>query len=214
MSDATSRRATDGRAGDRVAIAHGRLKDAILHLRLARGAQCAQQALGREAGVGRTPLREALRELEVTALDAGDAEQLYMLLATLEPPAVRATLRRTAVIHAPRAPAPAAADHRAVRAFHHRLTHAAGTRAVATILRLVDQAYRYERAAAPADDVAGLASPALLAALADRDADRAAALIAHHHLATGRAVVAALDPGRATDGLDLLERVLRPRRRP
>ncbi|MER7211667.1 GntR family transcriptional regulator [Streptosporangium sp. NPDC000239] len=90
------------RAGDAVALVHEELRELILSGRILPGQRLTQRELGERLGVGRTPLREALRMLEaegfvlsranhgvtVAGLDLDEAEELYAALLMLQAPMV------------------------------------------------------------------------------------------------------------------------------
>ncbi|GAA4987694.1 hypothetical protein GCM10023205_68150 [Yinghuangia aomiensis] len=89
-----------GRTGDASTQAHEQLRELILSGRLLPGQRLTQRELMEELGVGRTPLREALRMLEaegfvtakanhgvtVAGIDLNEAEELYAALLLLQPP--------------------------------------------------------------------------------------------------------------------------------
>ncbi|MFD0883458.1 GntR family transcriptional regulator [Streptosporangium algeriense] len=88
------------RAGDAVAQTYEQLRELILSGRLLPGQRLTQRELVELLDVGRTPLREALRMLEVegfvaskanhgitvAGLDLAEAEELYAALLLLQPP--------------------------------------------------------------------------------------------------------------------------------
>jgi DNA-binding GntR family transcriptional regulator len=91
--------------GDQVLEAVGLLYEAVVGGRLTPGAVTTQVHLAQLLGVGRTPLREALRiahsdglvdfggrRVTIAELSAPDAEELYVMRITLESFAVRITL--------------------------------------------------------------------------------------------------------------------------
>ena len=91
--------------GDQVLEAVELLYDAVVRGRLAPGAVATQVHLAQMLGVGRTPLREALRiahsdglvefggrRIMISELSALDVEELYVMRISLESLGVRATL--------------------------------------------------------------------------------------------------------------------------
>jgi DNA-binding GntR family transcriptional regulator len=86
------------RDGQSVATAHKAVRDAIISGRFPAGSHTTQVAIGRELGLGRTPLREALRMLErdglielepnqrvrIPPLSVADVEELYAMRIALE----------------------------------------------------------------------------------------------------------------------------------
>jgi DNA-binding GntR family transcriptional regulator len=155
-----------------VAVVHDRLRAAIVSGDLAAGRATSQVTLAKELGVGRTPLREALRMLQreglvvsepnrrvrVADLSAADAEQLYIMRFALEGVAARVTVPSlTSDDFAQLEGYMAQMDHymradnylgmRAPhRAFHLLLVSGAGERVTNTIGDLFDHAERYRRA--------------------------------------------------------------------
>ena len=105
---------------DATARAVRRLRDMVMHRRLAPGEQLRQDALAGELGLSRSPLREALRLLEaegllehfpnqgyfVTRLQSSDMQQLYLMRRLLETELYR-SLRK-----------PDQGDVSRIRAFH------------------------------------------------------------------------------------------------
>src|SRR5216683_3922711 len=96
------------RDGQSVAFVYEKLRGAILCCDIAPGQLTSQTELGTDLGVGRTPLREALRMLaheglvvlqpnrrvQISALSRTDAEELYVMRVTLEAVAIRVTVPR------------------------------------------------------------------------------------------------------------------------
>src|SRR4051794_13170357 len=86
------------RDGQVVAVVHDRLRAAILSGEIPAGQATSQNALARDFGAGRTPVREALRMLQreglvlsepnrrvrIADLSASDAEELYLMRIALE----------------------------------------------------------------------------------------------------------------------------------
>jgi DNA-binding GntR family transcriptional regulator len=171
----------DPRGGRNVTLIHQRLREAILLGELEPGVVKSQAALAEDLdlGVGRTPVREALRLLQAEGLVVGepnrrvriseltgtDAEELYILRIPMEVSAVRLTVPTlTSADIAEIEGYMAQMDHygrgrdwiglRAPHgAFHRTLVAAAGTRIVNMIGTLADHAerYRVSRAANPVE---------------------------------------------------------------
>jgi DNA-binding GntR family transcriptional regulator len=219
------------RAGDIVAQVHEQLRNAILLGEIRPGAKASQAELARDLGVGRTPLREAVRMLQdeglvlaepnrrvqIASLSVQDAEELYVMRIALEVAASRITtpqLTRGDIAELEGLMAQmshlASADSVALfrpvhRAFHERFVAGAGTRPAALIAELFDHAERYRA-------VYGAASPdhfgrrtaehrAMLDAAAAGDPDAVADAVAVHYVKTARLVAAAVDPEHPLDRL-------------
>src|SRR5579871_4795611 len=89
--------------GGRVAIAYDRLRELIIGGSYFPGQRLTQTELSEALGIGRTPLREALRMLEadgylvsvanrgvtVSAVGLGSTEELYAVRLLVEPPLIR-----------------------------------------------------------------------------------------------------------------------------
>jgi DNA-binding GntR family transcriptional regulator len=214
-----------------VAGVHRQLRQAILRGELAAGRVMPQLELAGELGVGRTPLREALRLLQheglvvlqpnrrvqIAPLSIEDAEELYLARIALESVAVRVTVPTFG--HEDIAELEglmAQMDHLAGtaassvttphNAFHARFVAGAGSRPAQLIGELADQAGRYRR-------VYGGSLPerwpqrqaehrAILEAAKAGDSAGVAEAIAHHYLGTARIVAAALDPDHPLDRLE------------
>jgi DNA-binding GntR family transcriptional regulator len=213
------------RDGQHVALVHERLRDAILRGEVPAGHTASQAALASQLGVGRTPLREALRMLQreglvvsepnrpvrVAGLSSSDAEELYVMRISLEAVAIRLTVPR--LVSADIAELEgllAQMDHymrsrdntglrRPHRAFHLALVAGSGPRVTETIGQLFDHAERYRLAF-------GAATPEILdqrreehrsivEAVTVGDADRAAHRLVAPYAHTAALVFAGLDPG-------------------
>jgi DNA-binding GntR family transcriptional regulator len=101
MSSAAPTTQTDGRGGN-VALAYERLRELIIGGAYFPGQRLTQNELSDAVGVGRTPLREALRMLEadgfldsvanrgvtVSSVELGSTEELYAIRLLLEPPLI------------------------------------------------------------------------------------------------------------------------------
>jgi GntR family transcriptional regulator, rspAB operon transcriptional repressor len=212
------------RDGQNVAIVHERLRRDILSGEIPAGARRAQLALARELGVGRTPLREALRMLQheglvisepnrrvrVADLSPDDAEQLYAMRIALEAMAVRVTVpalgsRGIAELEGLLAQMDhymRNRDHAGLRnphrAFHARLVAGAGERTTTTIALLFDHAERYRRAFGGATqelwDQRSLEHRGIVDAATTGDPDLTIHRLLEHYLRTSALVFAGLDP--------------------
>ena len=156
-------------SGQSFVAVHARLRAAILSGEIAEGAVTSQATLAERFGVGRTPLREALRMLQreglvisepnrrvrIAELSPTDAEELYVMRAGLEYVAIQITVAQldsdgvaeleglmAQMDHYMRRH-----DSRGMRvphrAFHGALVVAAGERVATTIALLFDHAERY-----------------------------------------------------------------------
>jgi DNA-binding GntR family transcriptional regulator len=213
-----SRNARD--AGQSFVAVHAQLRAAILAGQIPEGATTSQAALAEQFGVGRTPLREALRMLQreglvisepnhrvrIAELSGEDAEELYIMRILLETVAIRITvpvltptdlaeLEGFMAQMAHYAKTQNSAGHRIPhRQFHHRLAYAAGPRVSAEIDELFDHAERYRQRFGALGGFTERAGEhrAILDAAAAGDADGAAELLAAHYLHTVRLVFGAL----------------------
>lgn len=209
-------------AGQSFVAVHAQLRAAILAGHIPEGATTSQAALAEQFGVGRTPLREALRMLQreglvisepnhrvrIAELSGEDAEELYIMRISLETIAIRITvplltptdLAELEGFMAQMAHYAKTKDnegHRIPhRQFHHRLVYAAGPRVSAEIDELFDHAERYRQRFGALGGFEERAEEhrAILDAAAAGDADQAAELLAGHYLHTVRLVFGALDP--------------------
>jgi DNA-binding GntR family transcriptional regulator len=213
---------TATRDGQNVAIVHERLRNAILAGDIPPGQATSQIVLARELGVGRTPLREALRMLQheglvvsqpnrrvrIAELSVEDAEELYVMRISLEAVAARITVPMlTSEDHAELEGLMAQMDHLAEsvspqlnaahRAFHGRFVAGAGTRPALMIGQLFDHAERYRRAyglSVPGHWLTRREEHRRMVDMAQAgDPDGTADAIAAHYVRTARIVAAALD---------------------
>lgn len=214
-----------GREGLQVTQVHGMLREAILSGEIPAGAERTQVSLAQDLGVGRTPLREALRMLQreglitselgrrvqIAPLSSGDAEDLYVMRLSLETVALRLSvpsLSSQAVaelegLMAQMSHFQRVGDRRGMRpahrAFHLGLVAGAGDRGVAAIGELFDHAERYRLAFGATTESRWAERQAehreILDAVLDQDPDRAAIALAGHYIQTLRRVFEALDPG-------------------
>jgi DNA-binding GntR family transcriptional regulator len=196
----------------------GVLREAILEGRLEPGEMTTQIALAERFGVGRTPVREALRLLQseglvvgepnrrvqVTPLSGDDLEELYIMRIVLEPAAVRLTVPGlTSRDVAEMEGYMAQMDHYGRgrdwkglrtphREFHRTLIAVAGPRIVAHLSTLFDHAERYRASHAVTEEAwkaRQVEHRAILDAAAARDADRAAELLIAHYVHTVRLIL-------------------------
>jgi DNA-binding GntR family transcriptional regulator len=211
------------RDGQNVAVVHDRLRSAIVQGDLPAGQITSQVTLARDLGVGRTPLREALRMLQreglvvsepnrrvrIADLSSSDAEELYVMRIALEGVAVRITVPTLTsddfaelegymaqMDHYMRAGDPPGmrAPH---RAFHQRFIAASGPRVSEMIGQLFDHAERYRRAFGAATpevwDQRRAEHRGLVDAAAEGDVDLTAQRLIAHYSRTVALIFAALD---------------------
>jgi DNA-binding GntR family transcriptional regulator len=210
-------------SGQSFVAVHARLRAAILSGEIAEGAVTSQATLAERFGVGRTPLREALRMLQreglvisqpnhrvrIAELSSEDAEELYIMRIALEAVAIRVTVPvLTSADLAELDGLMAQMDHymklrdhvghrEPHRQFHYRLVYAAGPRVSERIDELFDHAERYRRRFGAADswEARRAEHRAILDAVGEGDREAAADLLADHYLHTVRLVFGELDPG-------------------
>jgi DNA-binding GntR family transcriptional regulator len=212
------------RAGTSVAAIHQALRDAILQGEIAAGERTTQVHLAQQLGVGRNPMREALRVLQreglveaepnqrvrIAGLSVDDAEDLYVMRIALEVTAIRATVPRldraelaeleglmAQMEHFQRHE-----DRRGLRlphrAFHMALVSRVGSRMRDSIGELFDHAERYRLVfGGPTTsdwELRRAEHRALLDAASGEDADAAAVQLALHYTRTAVRIFAAMDP--------------------
>ena len=221
MSRTNSPRTRDGQG---VGAVYERLRTAILRGEITAGATIAQATLAEDFGVGRTPLREALRMLQrdglvisepnrsvrVAALSAEDFEELCIMRVALEAVAVRITvptlksadlaelegyMAQMKHYHKVGDEAGMSFPH---RAFHQLLVAASGPRVGREVAELSDQLERYRlRFGGHATwDERRSAHRGILDAAAAGDPDLAAVRLAEHYARTATIVFGALEPER------------------
>ncbi len=209
------------RDGQNVTVVHEVLRREILTGRLPAG-ETSQAELARRFGVGRTPLREAIRLLQseglvisepnrrvrIAGLSAADVEELLLMRIALEAVALRCTVpllgaRGIAELEGLTAQMDyfrRKQDHSGYsephRQFHARLVTAGGERVTRAIEELSDHSDRYQM-------TFGATSPAvwderraehrdILEAVAAGDADLAVLRLAEHYTHTALLVLAGL----------------------
>ncbi|MCS7059414.1 MAG: GntR family transcriptional regulator [Meiothermus sp.] len=225
-------KALSSRDGQNVLYIHDRLRASILHGLLAPGQVTSQLELARDLGVGRTPLREALRLLQreglvlqepnrrvrIAALSVSDAEEIYTLRITLEAMAIRLTIPvLTPEDFAELEGLYAQMEHyirtqdlermdAPHRAFHLRFVRAAGPRWIEEIGRLFDHAERYRlsffRARPEQGQLRQAEHRAMLDAAVRRDVEATIACMARHYAHTALVVFAQLEPGYVSEKLN------------
>jgi DNA-binding GntR family transcriptional regulator len=228
------------RDGVSVAEIHAELHDSILRGEIAPGTRTTQVRLARQLGVGRNPVREALRILQceglailepnhrvqIAELSGDDAEGLYVMRIALETTAARITvpLLQSADIaelegllaqheHYLRV-----ADRLSVRvphrAFHQRLVGGVHDRVSQTIGELFDHAERYRTFyGGSMEDVREIhhrEHRAILDAATARDADATVDQLARHYARAAIRVFKAIDPTHDPSKLRTVLRSLSP----
>lgn len=171
MTSITRIASLDGQADQKLELLHSTLRRHILSGQLAPGSIVSQVKLAESLGVGRTPLREALRMLQreglvraefnrrvrVAPVSTSELEQIYAHRIVLEVVALRATVPRFGgaevaelrrLVDAMNAFLPDPVEHRDEWEHHHREFHAllvsgAGERIAEDLRRLQDHAERY-----------------------------------------------------------------------
>lgn len=213
------------RDGQNVLQIHDQLRTAILHGVLNPGLATSQMELARDFGVGRTPLREALRLLQreglvlqepnrrvrIAQLSLHDAEEIYAMRIALEATAIRLTIPILSPVdfaeleglHAQMEHYMRTQDIERMdaphRAFHLRFVLGAGPRWVEEIGQLFDHAERYRlsffRARPERGQLRRAEHRAMLDAAVDRDIERTIACMARHYAHTALVVFSQLKPG-------------------
>src|SRR5437016_288903 len=209
---------------DSTEVAYLQLRRAIIRCEIPNGVQLSQRELSRLTGVGRTPLREALRMLQreglveaepdhrvrVADFSIPDLEQLYVMRIGLEALAIRLTvpllradeLRRLEGYLSQMAELPTPEEYERWevphRAFHLGLVAYAGTRIVTTIAQLSDHAERYRQFyshEAPRAFEQGVREHrAIVDACLARDPAGAAERLARHYSSVALGTLAVLAP--------------------
>lgn len=209
-----------------VAQVHQQLRNAIITGEFEAGQVTSQVALAEELGVGRTPLREALRHLQTEGLVADepnrrvrvseltweDAEELCIVRILLETAAVRLTVPQldSSDIAEMRGYL-AQMDHyggdrdwgglrEPHKAFHAKFTYGAGPRISGIISQAFDHAERYRLAHVPSSPEEWAERQAehreLVAAAIEHDAELTAQTLSQHYIRSLDGVLEAMDAGR------------------
>jgi DNA-binding GntR family transcriptional regulator len=205
--DTSGSPASNGTGAEQV---YRRLREAILHGRLAPGGVVSQVQLARELGVSRTPLREAVRMLQRDGLVSGEAnrmvrvatfsiqdvEELYAVRIANEALAIRLTV--PGMTDQDDASLKESLDQMASlaglgdvdgwelkhRAFHTHLVRGGGTRLCTLLSELYDHAERYRRLYITSEpramSIGAAEHEAIVDACRARDAPGAAAELARH----------------------------------
>ncbi len=209
---------------DSTEVAYLQLRRAIVRCEIPSGVQLSQRELSQLMGVGRTPLREALRMLQreglveaepnhrvrVADFSIPDLEQLYAMRINLEALAIRLTVPLLQadelcrlegfLIQMAGLPTPEEYERWEVphRAFHLGLVAHAGTRIVTMVAQLSDHAERYRRfysTEAPRAFERGMREHrAIVDACLARDPGVAAERLARHYSSVALGTLAVLAP--------------------
>lgn len=212
------------RDGDNVLAVRDRLRSAILRGEMPAGEVRSQSQLAARLGVGRTPLREALRLLQheglvlaqpnrrirIAEFSIPDVEELYVIRICLEGVAIRTTVPLLSPEDfAELEGLMAQMDHFAVtkdferldiphRTFHTKLVAGIGSRVAQVMTQAADHAARYRRAYTQAIpemwETQRAEHRAILDAAERSDADSASAGLVGHFVRTARGVITKLDP--------------------
>ena len=210
-------------AGDSL---HEYLRRLILDGAIPNGASISQVELAERLGVSRTPLREALRMLQaegiveaernrrmhITALDVGDIDTVYGCRVLLEAAGVLVTVRSldsskiaevTLSLEAMRKHAPepnAEAWTRAHRRFHRALIPESGQEFARTLSGYFDRAERFRRMFQTEEIRGGVRlveeHEAILRACEQKNASKAAVLVARHSARAALMLMAQIAPER------------------
>ena len=202
---------------------HDQVRAWIIDGTLEPGAPISQVKLAASLGVGRTPLREALRMLQREGLIEGeynhrvrvvrlsilDLEELYALRLVQEAIAIRLTVPHLTAVEfdeldelLQQMERLQKTDYEAWetvhRTFHARLVMHAGTQLSASLSRLVDHTGRYRKAlleAAPMSyDIGAREHVAIVEACHAGDAERSGQLLARHLARTALTLISLLRP--------------------
>lgn len=221
-----------------VETVHELLRSAILRGEIPAGRVTTQAALSEQLGVGRTPLREALRmlqseglvvsernrQVQIADLSGDDAEQLYVMRIALETSAIRITVPTlTSDSFAQLEGAMAQMDHYMRvgdqpgmrpphRLFHRILVQGAGERVSRGISELFDHAerYRLQYGATSPWEKRRQEHREILDAAAAGDPDLAAEALASHYVNTARLIFAVIDPEHDLSRLRVLLSTVAP----
>jgi DNA-binding GntR family transcriptional regulator len=210
---------------------HDQIRNSILSGELPPGKIVSQVSFARELGIGRTPLREALRMLQreglieaetnrrvrVAPFSVEDLEQLYAMRITLEALACRLTVQALTDADLDRLDASLVEMDDCVarddlmgwrephRRFHHILVQNAGERLVRTVSQLSDHAERYRHLKLVQDGLALSAGSVEHRAIGDachaRDSIAASNRLAQHLARTALTVIMMVSPGHDPDAV-------------
>jgi DNA-binding GntR family transcriptional regulator len=218
------------REGQNVAQVHERLRRAILAGEIPAGEATSQVVLSREFGVGRTPLREALRMLQneglvvsepnrrvrIAEFSIDDLEQLYVMRIALETVAARITIPSLGPEDiAEMEGLIAQMDHlvdvepeafsQVHASFHARFVVGAGERPATLIAQLFDHAERYRLAFRRHEPnrwpERREEHRRMVEAARSGDGDQLADAIAVHYLRTAKGVADGMNPERELSAL-------------
>lgn len=225
------------RDGQLARIAHDRMREAILSGDLPAGQVFSQVDLAKKLDVGRTPLREALRNLQeeglifsqarrirIAEFSIDDVEQVYVLRLLVETAAVGMTVPELTPeeiaelwgLLAQMAHYAAQHDFERVeiphRAFHMVLVGKSGPRVARQTEQLYDYAERYRRSYLSMDsnssfEVSTKEHEGLYQAVSERDTPEAIRRLAAHYHRTATSVIAELDEHHVPEHLDLAKRM-------
>jgi DNA-binding GntR family transcriptional regulator len=212
---------------------HDQIRDSILQGELAPGTLVSQVALARELGVGRTPLREALRMLQreglieaetnrrvrVAPFSVEDLEQLYSMRVTLEALACRSSVPQLTAEDLDEMEIALVEMDECIergdvagwrdphRRFHYVIVRHAGERLVRTVTQLSDHAERYRHFKLAQDGLALSAGRVEHRAIAEAckagDAVAASNALAQHLARTALTVMMMAEPGHEPVGVRL-----------
>jgi DNA-binding GntR family transcriptional regulator len=226
------------RDGGSVAAIHDRLRRAILRGEIPPGEVRSQVQLASRLGVGRTPLREALRLLQheglvlaesnrrvrIAEFSIPDVEELYVIRICLESVAIRTTVPLLSPEDfAELEGLMAQMDHYALskdferldvphRVFHSRLVSGLGGRPSQLMAEARDHAARYRRAYSQAIPEMWQTQRAehrgILDAAERSDTQAAATILIGHFARTARGVIKQLDPDHVPTRLETAVTIL------
>lgn len=226
------------RDGGNVAAVYDALRSAILRGEIPPGDVRSQVQLAARLGVGRTPLREALRLLQheglvlaesnrrirIAEFSIPDVEELYVIRIALESVAIRTTVPLLSPEDfAELEGLMAQMDHYAMskdferldvphRVFHSRLVSGLGGRASQLMAEARDHAARYRRAYTQAIpemwETQRAEHRGILDAAERADPRGASTILIGHFARTARGVIKQLDPGHVPTRLEAVVTIL------
>lgn len=228
---------TTSRDGQLAKIAHDRMREAILSGDLPAGKVFSQVDLAKKLDVGRTPLREALRNLQeeglifsqarrirIAEFSIEDVEQVYVLRLLVETAAIGMTVPELTPeeiaelwgLLAQMSHYASQHDFDRVeiphRAFHSALVGKSGPRVSRQTEQLYDYAERYRRSYLSMDrkssfEVSTAEHEGLYEAAAEKNAPEAILRLSAHYHRTATSVIAELDENHVPARLDLARRM-------